>query len=52
MNHEKEAAERCSGDGKYFAIDRPTYAEMYKYAAEQTDMFDPAEESIACFCGD
>jgi 3'-phosphoadenosine 5'-phosphosulfate sulfotransferase (PAPS reductase)/FAD synthetase len=52
MNHEKEAAERCSGDGKYFAIDRPSYAEMYKYAAEQADMFDPNEEAIACFCGD
>jgi len=52
MNHEAEAAKRCSGDGKFFAIDRPTYAQMYKYAAEQTDMFDPNEEAIACFCGD
>jgi 3'-phosphoadenosine 5'-phosphosulfate sulfotransferase (PAPS reductase)/FAD synthetase len=53
MNHEAEAAKRAkNGDGKYFAIDRPTYAEMYKYSFEQTDMFDPNEEAIACFCGD
>ena len=52
MNHEEEAAKRCHGDGKFFAIDRPSYAEMYKFAAEQKDMFDPNEESIACFCGD
>lgn len=52
MNHEKEAAKRCSGDGKYFAIDRPSYAEMYKYSFEQTDMFDANEEGISCFCGD
>jgi 3'-phosphoadenosine 5'-phosphosulfate sulfotransferase (PAPS reductase)/FAD synthetase len=52
MNHEKEAAKRCSGDGKFFAIDRPTYAQMYKYAAEQSDMFDQNEEAISCFCGD
>jgi len=25
---------------------------MIKFAAEQKDMFDPNEESIACFCGD
>ena len=27
-----------------FSKDRPSYAQMYKYAAEQTDMFDPNEE--------
>jgi len=52
MNHEKEAAKRCSGDGKFFAIDRPSYSEMYKYSFEQTDMFDANEEGISCFCGD
>jgi hypothetical protein len=25
---------------------------MYKYAAEQVDMFDKDEEAISCFCGD
>ena len=52
IKHEEEAAKRCDGDGKFFAIDRPTYAQMYKYAALQTDMFDPNEEAISCFCGD
>ena len=52
IKQEEEASKRCAGDGKFFAIDRPTYAQMYKYAAEQTDMFDKDEEAIACFCGD
>ena len=52
IKQEQEAAKRCVGDGKFFAIDRPTYAQMHKYAAEQTDMFDKNEEAISCFCGD
>jgi len=52
IKQEEEATKRCAGDGKFFAIDRPTYAQMYKYAAEQTDMFDKDEEAISCFCGD
>jgi 3'-phosphoadenosine 5'-phosphosulfate sulfotransferase (PAPS reductase)/FAD synthetase len=52
IKQEEEAAKRCAGDGKFFAVDRPTYAQMYKYAAEQTDMFDKDEEAISCFCGD
>ena len=52
MNHEAEAAKRCTGDGKFFAIDRPSYAQMYKYSEEQVDMFDKNEEAISCFCGD
>jgi 3'-phosphoadenosine 5'-phosphosulfate sulfotransferase (PAPS reductase)/FAD synthetase len=35
-----------------FCKDRPSYAQMAKYAASQQDMFDPNEETIACFCGD
>jgi 3'-phosphoadenosine 5'-phosphosulfate sulfotransferase (PAPS reductase)/FAD synthetase len=38
--------------GGTFRSDRPSYAEMAKYAAQQTDMFDKGEEGIACFCGD
>jgi hypothetical protein len=38
--------------GAVFRSDRPSYASMIKFAAEQKDMFDPNEESIACFCGD
>jgi 3'-phosphoadenosine 5'-phosphosulfate sulfotransferase (PAPS reductase)/FAD synthetase len=52
IKQEEEASKRCVGDGKFFAIDRPSYAQMYKYAAEQTDMFDKDEEAISCFCGD
>jgi 3'-phosphoadenosine 5'-phosphosulfate sulfotransferase (PAPS reductase)/FAD synthetase len=52
INHEKEAAKRCSGDGKYFAIDRPSYEQMLSFASSQVDMFDQNEEGVACFCGD
>ena len=38
--------------GAVFRSDRPSYASMMQFAADQTDMFDPKEESIACFCGD
>lgn len=38
--------------GAVFRSDRPSYASMVKYAAEQTDMFDKNEEAISCFCGD
>jgi len=38
--------------GAVFRSDRPSYAAMIKFASEQTDMFGPDEESIACFCGD
>lgn len=38
--------------GAKFRTDRPSYAEMAKFAADQRDMFDANEEAIACFCGD
>jgi 3'-phosphoadenosine 5'-phosphosulfate sulfotransferase (PAPS reductase)/FAD synthetase len=38
--------------GAKFRTDRPSYAEMAKFAADQRDMFDKNEEAIACFCGD
>lgn len=50
--------ERCQssgmtiGDGARFRKDRPSYAEMARFAQQQTDMFDPNEEAIACFCGE
>lgn len=52
IKQEEQAAKRCDGDGKFFAIDRPSYAEMYRYSFEQNDMFDENEEGISCFCGD
>lgn len=38
--------------GAVFRSDRPSYAQMAAYAADQGDMFDQDEEAIACFCGD
>lgn len=38
-------------DGARFRKDRPSYAEMMKFAQEQTDFFGN-DETIACFCGD
>lgn len=38
--------------GAVFRSDRPSYAQMAEFAADQRDMFDSNEESIACFCGD
>ena len=38
--------------GAVFRSDRPSYSTMIKFAADQSDMFDPNEEAIACFCGD
>jgi len=38
--------------GAVFRSDRPSYASMAKFSAEQRDMFDVNEEAIACFCGD
>lgn len=38
--------------GAVFRSDRPSYAQMAQFAAEQRDMFDQNEEGIACFCGD
>jgi 3'-phosphoadenosine 5'-phosphosulfate sulfotransferase (PAPS reductase)/FAD synthetase len=38
--------------GAVFRSDRPSYAQMASFAADQRDMFDPAEEGISCFCGD
>lgn len=39
-------------NGGRFRSDRPSYAEMAKFTADQRDMFDANEEGIACFCGD
>lgn len=39
-------------NGGVFRTDRPSYASMIKFSADQIDMFDPNEEAIACFCGD
>ena len=38
-------------EGARFRKDRPKYADMKKYAEEQTDFFGD-DETIPCFCGD
>ena len=38
--------------GATFRKDRPNYASMVKFAADQKTIFDPDEEGITCFCGD
>lgn len=38
--------------GAKFRSDRPSYAQMAQFVAQQRDMFDPNEEAISCFCGD
>jgi 3'-phosphoadenosine 5'-phosphosulfate sulfotransferase (PAPS reductase)/FAD synthetase len=43
---------KAINDSGRFRKDRPSYAKMAKYAADQLDMFDQSEEGIACFCGD
>ena len=38
--------------GAVFRSDRPSYASMLQYSKDQANLFDPKEETIACFCGD
>lgn len=38
--------------GAVFRSDRPSYAQMLKFSQQQTNIFDPTEEAISCFCGD
>ena len=52
MEAHASSSNKTYGDGAKFRKDRPSYAEMHKYALSQTDMFDKNEEAISCFCGD
>lgn len=38
--------------GARFRADGPSYADLARFAADQRDLFDGANEPIACFCGD
>lgn len=49
---QEEYAEAFARTGSRFRDDRPSYAEMAKFAKEQKDMFDDKEEAISCLCGD
>jgi 3'-phosphoadenosine 5'-phosphosulfate sulfotransferase (PAPS reductase)/FAD synthetase len=45
-------AEKVAASAARFRDDRPSYQDMATFAEKQCDLFDPAEEAIACFCGD
>lgn len=49
---ERKAERVTHGNGNRFRDDRPSYAQMQQFAADQGNMFDHEEEAIACFCGD
>lgn len=38
--------------GARFCKNKPSYADMARFAAEQRDMFDRDEEALECYCGD
>jgi 3'-phosphoadenosine 5'-phosphosulfate sulfotransferase (PAPS reductase)/FAD synthetase len=48
---QEQKAEAVAGTASRFRDDRPSYAQMAKFAEQQMDMFSE-EEGIACFCGD
>jgi len=52
MEAHANSSDKTYGDGARFRKDRPSYAQMHRFAMEQRDMFDNDEEAIACFCGD
>ena len=39
-------------NGSRFRSDRPSYAQMAKFAAEQCRLFAEDESPVACYCGD
>ena len=45
-------AAAVAGSAARFRDDRPSYEDMAKFAQQQTDMFDQAEDGISCLCGD
>lgn len=52
MEAHATSSNKTYGDGAKFRKDRPSYKEMYEFANKQTNLFDPNEEAVACFCGD
>ena len=52
MEQHAQSSNKTYGDGAKFRKDRPSYAELKKFAVNQQDMFDKDEEGIPCFCGD
>ena len=53
MEAHAQSSNKTFGDGAKFRKDRPSYAELKKFAVNQQDMFgNSSEETIPCFCGD
>lgn len=52
MENHAQSSNKTYGDGAKFRKDRPSYAELKKFALAHDDMFDKTEEAIPCFCGD
>jgi 3'-phosphoadenosine 5'-phosphosulfate sulfotransferase (PAPS reductase)/FAD synthetase len=52
MENHAQSSNKTYGDGARFRKDRPSYADMKKFATYQQDMFDKDEEAIPCFCGE
>ncbi len=52
MEQHASSSDKSYGAGARFRNDRPSYKEMYEFASKQTNLFDPDEEAISCFCGD
>jgi len=49
----KDAKKFCEKiSGQVFRQDRAKYADMMKFAQDQTDFFVVDDETIPCFCGD
>jgi hypothetical protein len=52
MENHAQSSNKTYGDGAKFRKDRPSYAELKKFAMSHDDMFPTDEEGIPCFCGD
>jgi len=52
MENHAQSSNKTYGDGAKFRKDRPSYAELKKFALSHDDMFPTDEEGIPCFCGD
>ena len=52
MENHAQSSNKTYGDGAKFRKDRPSYAELKKFALSHDDMFPTDEEGIPCFCGE
>ena len=49
---EREGVLRATGAGARFTKDGPSYSQLASYVVDQTDLFDPEQPLIECYCGD